>query len=151
MKKIAVRAATGDDLDAAAAIAAARSAAGWTRRALAGELGRADAVFVVAAEGADVRGYAAARLVGEEARLLDVAVAADGRGVGRSLWAFLVAEARRRGAQLLTLEVSERNGRARAFYRAAGAAEVGRRSRFYADGSDAVLMDLRLDDRRSFL
>lgn len=158
MRKTGVRPAEPGDVEAAAALAAARSATRWSRDALAGELGREDAVFLVAdaasaetstiLEDSPARdsavGYAVARAVDEELRLLDIASAVDGRGTGRALWAALVAEGRRRGLKRLTLEVSAANPRALAFYRAAGAVEVGRRPKFYADGSDAVLMDLAL-------
>lgn len=152
MRRIDVRRAEPGDVEAAAALAAARSATKWTRDALRGELGREDAVFLVAAAATleekpardAVDGYAVARAVDEELRLLDIVSAADGRGAGRALWAALVEEGRRRGLKRLTLEVSAANPRALAFYRAAGAVEVGRRPKFYADGSDAVLMDARL-------
>lgn len=141
MRRTAVRPAAPGDLDAAAALAASRSATKWTRAALAEELGRGDGVFLVAE---DVRGYAVARLVDEELRLLDIVSAADGEGVGRALWDMLIMEGRQRGAKKLTLEVSEKNGRAVRFYGAAGAAVVGKRPKFYADGSAAVLMDAAL-------
>jgi [ribosomal protein S18]-alanine N-acetyltransferase len=146
MRRTAVRPAAPADLDAAAALAASRSATKWTRAALADELGRSDAVFLVATILGDgrIQGYAAARLVDEELRLLDIVSAADGEGTGRELWDALVTEGRRRGAKKLTLEVSECNARAIRFYGAAGAVVVGKRPKFYADGSGAVLMDREL-------
>jgi ribosomal-protein-alanine N-acetyltransferase len=141
MRRTAVRPAAPGDLDAAAGLAASRSATKWTAAALSEELGRGDAVFLVTD---DVRGYAVARIVDEELRLLDIVSASDGEGTGRALWDALVAEGRRRGAKKLTLEVSERNARALRFYAAAGAVQAGKRPRFYADGSAAVLMDASL-------
>ncbi|WP_198376957.1 GNAT family N-acetyltransferase, partial [Roseomonas rubea] len=64
-------------------------------------------------------------------------------GLGRALMRALAAEAARRGAAELFLEVSEANGSARALYTGLGAAETGRRRRYYPDGSDALV--LRLD------
>ena len=49
-----------------------------------------------------------------------------------------------RGAEALFLEVSERNMEARALYAGAGCAEVGRRKRYYADGSEALVLRLGL-------
>ncbi len=140
MKSLVLRPASEADAEAVAMLARREFAAGWSREAYAAEAARADAVFVVADDGG-VRGYALARVQDAEARLLDFAAAEDGRGVGRALWTALADAARRRGARTLTLEVSERNGRARAFYARAGARVVGRRSKFYNDGSDALLMD----------
>lgn len=140
MKSPAVRRATPADVDAARAIALSRPfAARWSRADLVAELDRPDSVFLVA-DG----GYALARLEAGEARLLDIAVAADGKGVGRALWAALAAIAKEKGAARVTLEVSAGNARAIAFYEAAGGAVVGRRKKFYDDGSDAVLMDVAL-------
>lgn len=141
MRRIAVRAAAAGDLEAAASVAAERSATKWTFSTLRGELSRPDAVFLVAVDGPSLLGYAVARAVDGELRLLDIASAVDGEGAGRALWAGLVEAGRRRGLKKLTLEVSLNNLRAREFYLAAGAVEAGRRPRFYPDGSDAVLMD----------
>jgi [ribosomal protein S18]-alanine N-acetyltransferase len=83
-----------------------------------------------------------------EAEVLTVAVrpAARRAGLGRSLMRALVAEAAGRGAAELFLEVSETNAAARALYAGLGAAQAGRRPRYYPDGSDALV--LRLDITR---
>jgi ribosomal-protein-alanine N-acetyltransferase len=49
-----------------------------------------------------------------------------------------------RGAACLFLEVSEVNAPARALYARAGAEEVGRRRRYYSDGSDALVLRITL-------
>jgi ribosomal-protein-alanine N-acetyltransferase len=146
MKRPAVRPASAADAEAVAALARREFAAGWSRDAYAAEAARADSLFLVwaSADGA-VRGYVVARVQEAEARLLDLASAEDGRGIGRELWGALAAAASARGARALTLEVSDRNARARAFYERAGAVVVGRRPKFYNDGSDAVLMNRSLD------
>jgi len=118
-------------------------AARWSREAYAAEAERTDSLFLVADDGA-VRGYALARLFEDEAQLLDIAAAEDGKGIGRALWAALTAASRARGAAKLTLEVSSANSRALLFYKRAGAVVVGRRAKFYNDGSDAILMDFPL-------
>lgn len=144
MKKIGARRATADDVDAAGGLAAVRSPTAWTRRKLAAELERDDALFAVVTDDDGVAGYAVARFVDKECRLLDIVVVEDGLGLGRTLWAFLVEQARARGAATLTFEVSEKNRRAWNFYTAAGAREVGWRPKFYPDGAAAVLMDFDL-------
>jgi len=143
MRSLVVRRAEAFDAAEVAAIAGRPFAARWSRAAYAEETGRADSLFLVADDGA-VRGYAVARVVERDARLLDLAAAEDGRGTGRALWSALLAAARARGAATLTLEVSSANARARSFYARAGARVVGRRPKFYNDGSDAILMDLSL-------
>lgn len=141
---MAVRVATRASTAAISRIARKRSYSGWKESDFAAELDRPDSVLLCSSEGGIATGYAAARVLGEECRLLDIASAEDGRGTGRALWAALTAAARARGCSRLTLEVSERNARARDFYARAGARVVGRRPKFYNDGSDALLMDLDL-------
>ena len=138
-----VRPARSFDLGEIEILARRPFAAAWSRRAYEDEFERTDSIFLVADDGS-VRGYVVARVFQGETQLLDLAVAEDGRGVGRTLWAALGHEARSRGGRKITLEVSERNARALHFYRRAGAKVVGRRPKFYNDGSDAILMDFFL-------
>ena len=118
-------------------------AARWSREAYAAEAERTDSIFLIADDGA-VAGYVVARVFDGEVQLLDLAAAVDGRGAGRALWTALTDAARARGAARLTLEVSGANARAILFYKRAGAVVVGRRAKFYNDGSDAILMDFPL-------
>ena len=139
-----VRVALSIDAGEVAEISKRAYAARWSREAYAAEMERKDSLFLVADDG-KASGYAVARVVEDEAQLLDLAAAEDGRGTGRALWAALCASARARGAAKLTLEVSAANSRALLFYKRAGAHVVGRRPKFYNDGSDAVLMDIILE------
>ncbi|HXS99901.1 MAG TPA: GNAT family N-acetyltransferase [Elusimicrobiota bacterium] len=132
------------DAGEVAEIAKRAGAAHWSREAYAEEAERSDSLFLVAEDGttkAEVVGYAVARLVEEEAQLFDFASSSDGRGIGKALWKAVLVSARSRGAKKLTLEVSSANSRGLLFYKQAGAHVVGRRAKFYNDGSDAVLMD----------
>lgn len=138
-----VRPARPFDIGEVAEIAKRPGAARWSRDAYEAEAERTDSIFLVADDGKAI-GYAVARLFEGEAQLLDFAAAADGGGAGQALWAALTAAARARGAAKLTLEVSAANSRALLFYKRAGASVVGRRPKFYNDGSDAVLMDFIL-------
>jgi ribosomal protein S18 acetylase RimI-like enzyme len=143
MKNLVVRPARTYDLAEVAAIAGRPFAARWSQAAYEAELARADSIFLVCDDGG-VAGYAVARLVSDQAQLLDIAAARDGEGAGRALWGALIAAARERGAKAVTFEVSSANSRAVLFYRRAGAKVVGGRPKFYNDGSDAVLMDFLL-------
>lgn len=142
-----LRAARPEDLDALADIESFQpSSAGWTRTQFAAELARGNALLLVCeAEGRPV-GHLAAWFVGPEAQLFTIttAPAAARRGVGTALLQELAAQARARGCAKVTLEVSAANAPARALYERAGGRVVGRRPKFYNDGSDALLMDLPL-------
>ncbi len=77
-----------------------------------------------------------------------VAAAAHGRGVGRALTAALIADARRAGIEVLTLDARGDNSNALHLYRSLGFSEYGRLPGFVAVGArryDKVfhMLDLR--------
>ncbi len=143
MSVLLVRPARSFDMVEIETLACRPFAAAWSRQAYAAEAERTDSIFLVADDGI-VRGYVLARVFEGESQLLDLAVVEDGRGVGRTLWSALGQAARDRECGKITLEVSQMNSRAQHFYRRAGAKVVGRRPKFYNDGSDAILMDFPL-------
>ena len=128
-----VRRARSADLDAVLAIEGKWSTTPhWTRKQFEAELDDPNAIFLVC-EG----GFLVARRYPHEIQLLDVAAAEQRKGVGGALLDELMKLGRP-----ITLEVSSKNPGAQAFYAARGFKVVGRRPKFYTDGSDAVLMDL---------
>ena len=92
------------------------------------------------------RGMAMLRVTADEAELLTVAVlpAARGQHVGTALLAEAVAEAARRGAGRMFLEVAEGNAAARTLYDRQGFAAVGRRPDYYPDGAHALVLSRTL-------
>jgi [ribosomal protein S18]-alanine N-acetyltransferase len=95
-------------------------------------------------------GMIIARAAADEAEILTLGVSPLRRqqGLGRRLLDAAAAEAARRGADTLYLEVSERNEAARILYSHAGFVQSGRRDRYYADGSAALVLALRLSSTR---
>jgi len=87
-------------------------------------------------------GLLLARVAADEAEVLTLAVLPGLRrqGLGRALLQASMAEAHRRGAAALLLEVAVDNAAARRLYDGAGFTPVGRRKRYYADGSDALVL-----------
>jgi ribosomal-protein-alanine N-acetyltransferase len=83
-----------------------------------------------------------ARSVAEQAEILTLAVVPTLRRLGRarSLLHAAACRAAATGAREMFLEVATNNCAARALYSAAGYAEVGRRRRYYPDGSDALVL-----------
>ena len=69
----------------------------------------------------------------------------EGRGIGSAVLAELIAEARRRGARDVLLEVRADNPRAQALYKRFGFAQIHTRRRYYRDGVDAYIMQLPLE------
>lgn len=124
---------------------------GWAEPAFWSELAQYETRYYLAAAipgtaGASVEqiaGYAGLAAQAGEAFVQTLAVRrrAWGKGVGATLLAALLAEADRRGAAQVLLEVRIDNARAQELYRRFGFAEVGRRRRYYQpSGTDALVM-----------
>ena len=131
------------DLDAVLAIERASFPEPWSPAMFSAELARADRIWRVA-EAADgsVVGYGGVMLVGDEAHLMNLAVASARRhaGIGRKLFDDLAGRAARAGARRLTLEVRDDNQAALRFYEAAGLRVEGVRPGYYRAGRDALIM-----------
>lgn len=87
-------------------------------------------------------GMILARVAADEAEVLTLAVIPKVRrqGIGTRLLDAAMRLARSRGARTAFLEVSVSNAAAVAVYSRAGFTPVGRRLRYYADGSDALVL-----------
>jgi [ribosomal protein S18]-alanine N-acetyltransferase len=92
-------------------------------------------------------GLVLARMAADEAEILTFGVVPEARrqGHGAALLREAVAAARKRGAGAMFLEVAAANGPALALYAREGFAEVGRRRRYYSDGTDALVLRRDLD------
>ena len=128
----------------------------WTRRQIEDALTLPTTGYVLAGHDGNWHGeeqeaaaFALTRQTLDEAELLLIAVVphAQGRGLGRSVLAQVISEARSRGAAKLFLEMRHNNP-AEHLYRAVGFEPVGRRPNYYrlADGTrlDAVTFALPL-------
>jgi ribosomal-protein-alanine N-acetyltransferase len=82
------------------------------------------------------------RAIGEEAEVLTLAVepGTRRRGLGAGLLRSAMAHAAAAGATAMFLEVAVTNLAAIGLYRGLGFAVVGERRRYYADGTDALVM-----------
>ena len=87
-------------------------------------------------------GFATFRAIDAEAELLRVAVepAARGRGIARHLIADGLERLRTAGVTVCYLEVRPNNDSALAVYRALGFEAWDRRSGYYSDGTDALVL-----------
>lgn len=120
----------------------------WSAASFADEIGRADRLWYVAEEDAEIAGYAGMWLVDDQAHVMNLAVA-DGlrrQGIASGLLGVLKEAARRGGASEMTLEVRPSNEEALGLYSAQGFAEVGRRKGYYPqEGEDALIMTAPLE------
>jgi ribosomal-protein-alanine N-acetyltransferase len=122
----------------------------WSRASYLAELADKRNRYYVAAEGSDgeLLGWAGVLVIADAAEIMTVGVVPGARraGTGRRMLDVLLAEAVRRGAGEVFLEVRADNEGARALYRGAGFDEIGVRHGYYAGGTvDAVTMRKALD------
>jgi ribosomal-protein-alanine N-acetyltransferase len=120
-------------------------AGAWSKTSLRDEIEAADRV-VLAIGAASIVGYAVLAAAGETADLRRIGVArpAQRGGVGTLLFDDALSRARARGCAELLLEVAAGNEPAVGLYEQAGMVAFGRRPRYYADGSDALVYRLAL-------
>ncbi|SOD70390.1 ribosomal-protein-alanine N-acetyltransferase [Jatrophihabitans sp. GAS493] len=102
---------------------------------------------VGAEPGAELLGWGGVRVIGKEAEILTVGVVPSARraGIATLLLRHLLADARRRSADEVFLEVRVDNEAAINLYRREGFADLGRRRGYYDGGRvDALTMHRRL-------
>lgn len=104
----------------------------------------------VAEECGEIVGFLVARIIGEEAEILNLAVAEKARRTGIATKLLLRAsdEMSHAGAQRCFLEVRESNTVAKAFYTRMGFETIGTRPRYYRQPEEgAVSMKKKLTDQ----
>ena len=117
----------------------------WSASSYRAELADTRSRYYVAVEGADgqLLGWGGVLIAADQAEILTVGVvpAAQRQGLARAMLVELYAEAVRRGARELFLEVRVDNTAAIAMYVAEGFADIGRRRGYYEHGRvDAMVM-----------
>ncbi|MDA0632494.1 ribosomal protein S18-alanine N-acetyltransferase [Nonomuraea sp. MCN248] len=121
----------------------------WSEGMMRGELADQPRTrhYVVAVADDVIVGYAGVAVASDQADVQTIAVLEAHRaaGVGAAMLDELLAEARRRGAREIFLEVREDNPVARRLYERFGFERIGVRRRYYDDGTDAITMRRKLD------
>lgn len=115
----------------------------WSEATFRGLLRRRSAALLAAERQGRVVAYAVLWFAADEAELGDLAVLPEERrrGIGRWLLAHAMAEAGRRGARRVFLEVRESNAAARRMYESEGFSIAGIRPGYYSEPrEDAILM-----------
>lgn len=102
--------------------------------------------YVLAEAENRIVGYAGLMCIRPIADVQTIAVVpeCEGRGIGSALLTELLAEAARRGADDVMLEVRADNPRAQQLYLRFGFEQIHQRRRYYRDGADALIMRLEL-------
>jgi ribosomal-protein-alanine N-acetyltransferase len=134
------------DTEAMAALHARCFDAGWEAWVMRGfALSDSFVCLIVEDEAGVAAGFVIAQIAADEAELITLAVDPDRRrlGLGRLLVEDAAERLKARGAVRLFFDVDEGNRAAKTLYESLGAAPVGRRQAYYANGADALI--LRLD------
>lgn len=137
-----VRRATAADVDAVAALEQQIFAGdAWSHASVLEELTGALRQAYVAVDGTDaVCGYVVLLGLGDVADLQRIVVRRSHRR--RGVATALLGACDLSGLQRVVLEVRADNHAAREFYHRRGFTEVARRRRYYADGTDALVLEL---------
>lgn len=114
----------------------------WSRESYVDELSSVHSRYFGFYEGAELAGFVLYREDPEEISILHLAVRTKGRGEGRRLLDAFVAHVRSTASwsARLLLEVSMKNEVAYKLYLKSGFHQIGKRKKYYADGSDAAVM-----------
>ena len=121
----------------------------WTENMFIPEVNSENATYVVGTRGEEVICYGGFHTVLDEAYITNIAVKSTsrGKGIGRFLFATLLAKAKEAGAKLVTLEVKTTNTAAISLYESFGFKVAGVRKRYYNNLYDAYVMWLDLEER----
>ena len=121
----------------------------WTENMFIPEVNSANATYVVGTRGEEVICYGGFHTVLDEAHITNIAVkrTSCGKGIGRFLFATLLAKAKEAGAKLVTLEGKTTNTAAISLYESFGFKVAGVRKRYYNNLYDAYVMWLDLEER----
>ncbi|WP_339744548.1 ribosomal protein S18-alanine N-acetyltransferase [uncultured Maricaulis sp.] len=122
----------------------------WSEREIAAMMHMSTTAGFLVRRGDEAVGMALFRVAAGEAEVLTIAIvpAMRGQRVGADLLACGEADALAQGTRRVFLEVSTLNTAAQALYSRVGYREIGRRRGYYADGSDALVLEKALGNDR---
>lgn len=114
----------------------------WPESSVKEALGWQGSLALVSEMGGQVTGFLIGRQAGDEAEILNLAMAKNNRrrGEGGALLEAAVEEFQALGVSRVFLEVRESNAAGVAFYEKHGFSRVGRREGYYRDPTEAALV-----------
>lgn len=139
--KLSVRHMQAEDLDKVTHLEERAYSQPWNSHVFLDELNQETRSYLVIEDDVHLLGYAGLMVIGDEAHVTTVVVDPEKREdkLGTRLMLALSAEAIRRGAISITLEVRVSNVAAQALYSTFGMSSVGVRKQYYRD-EDALIM-----------
>ena len=121
----------------------------WSYDSFAENVRHGLSVYFLAEYAGQVVGFGGMLIVMDEAHIMNVAVLPNFRkkGIGKALLQNMIAEARRRNASAMFLEVRVSNQTARNLYCSCGFEQIALRKEYYTDNlEDAVIMRLEIGE-----
>ncbi|MCE5286443.1 MAG: ribosomal protein S18-alanine N-acetyltransferase [Pelosinus sp.] len=134
------------DIEGVLAVEVASFTTPWSREAFEAEIHDNELTYylvVIDTEKKQVIGYAGMWIIVDEAHVTNIAILPDyqGQGLGEKLLKSLMAKAKERGANSMTLEVRRSNSAARGLYAKLGFTQRGVRPGYYTEThEDALIM-----------
>lgn len=121
----------------------------WSEAEFAALLHLKSSLLLASRNGNALLGFILSRQALDEAEVLTLCVAPETRGrrIGQKLLERSHAELLRQGVTRQFLEVSTDNQAAQRLYSRAGYSEIARRTGYYRDGSDALILEKTLLER----
>ncbi len=104
---------------------------------------------IIELETKELLGFCSSWIVIDELQITSIAVNPmhQRKGLGKFLLSELIKRSKSFQTNHILLEVKENNEPAKAFYKSMGFKTVGHRSNFYKDGSAAILLNKRTDEK----
>ena len=123
----------------------------WSENSLLSELESEHAIRMAVKIKEKIVGFCLASVVAGEGTILQVAVLPQHRkkGIGKQLTQRVLEQAKKRGAEVIFLEVRVSNTPAKGLYHALGLEEIDLRKGYYYDGETAIIMQWREQNENS--
>lgn len=118
----------------------------WSLDVLKNELISDNSIYFVAKFDKKIVGFVGAKIILDEAEIMNIVVCKDyrGNGIGCKLLKFILSELKNSNCNIVHLEVNEQNIQAFKLYKKIGFTEIGRRKNYYNyfdKNFDAILMN----------
>lgn len=118
----------------------------WNANVLASELENPLSDYIVALEDGEVVGYAGLWQPIDEGHITNIVTKKDKRGnhIGTKMLEEIINIAKNKKLKCVTLEVNEHNQTAIKLYQKYNFVEVGKRTKYYNNQDDAIIMTLKI-------
>ncbi len=120
----------------------------WTVNILKEEIQSEKSQYIVAKQNQGIVGFAGIRIIIDEVEIMNIVVRKDKRqeGIGSRLLQEILKTAKEQNAQVVILEVNEKNQPAIKLYQKFGFEQIGLRKKYYHNTDNAIIMSCQVGD-----